>query len=301
MNSKIVFGIASAIIIIGIVSSLFVIQNDTSPEYNKTDVVESETTPINLKMAGEGTKFVTNQEAIFQIVVYEDEYIADSPTGVPLFKQTYLELKPGYDDIYKEIGIKKEPQNTIVIVPIFTITAYEKPGFYTYFKGDCDASCINNLPIRYDSSPAGESSVNTIRALMLLGYQFVTDIEIDKHPEILEKFDKVILLHNEYVTRTEFDAITKHPKVLYLYPNALYAEIEADYVTDTITLLKGHSYPETSIKNGFDWKFDNSIMEYNDCQSGWEFYEIDNGKMLNCFPENIVYKNYALLKMIKEF
>ena len=281
MNSKIVFGITSAIILIGVVSTYFVIQNDTSSENNKTDELESETTPINLKMAGDGTKFVTTQEALFQIVVYADEYVADSPTGVALFKQTYLELKPEYDDIYKEIGIKKEPQNTIVIVPIFTITAYEKPGFYTYIKGDCDASCINNHPIRYDSSPAGESSVNTIRALMLLGYQFVTDIEIDKHPEILEKFDKVILLHNEYVTRTEFDAITKHPKVLYLYPNALYAEIEADYVTDTITLLKGHSYPESSINNGFDWKFDNTITEYDDCQAGWEFYEIDNGKMLN--------------------
>jgi len=56
LNSKIVFGITSAIILIGVVSTLFVIQNDTSPENNKTDEVESETTSINLKMAGEGTK-----------------------------------------------------------------------------------------------------------------------------------------------------------------------------------------------------------------------------------------------------
>ena len=67
------------------------------------------------------------------------------------------------------------------------------------------------------------------QALTLLGYPSITDIEIDKNPDILQQFDKVIMLHNEYVTRTMFDAITSHPNVIYLYPNALYAEIEVNY------------------------------------------------------------------------
>ena len=277
------------------------IGNEADQTNNKQNNINFETTPINLKMKGEGQKLISKQDALFQIVVYDDEYVADSPTGVPLFRQTYFELKPELENIYQEIGVKKESQNTIVVVPMFTMTAYGEPGFYTYFKDECGTVCIQNIPIRYDLSPAGETSVNSIRALDLLGYEFITDIEIDKHPEILEKFDKVILLHNEYVTRTEFDAITQHPKVLYLYPNALYAEIKVDYEKSTMTLLRGHGYPEQKIRNGFDWKFDNSILEYDDCQENWEFNEIDNGKMLSCYPENIIYKDSTLLKMIKDF
>ena len=301
MNSKIVFGITSAIILIGVVSTYFVIQNDTSSENNKKDVIDFEITPINLKMAGEGRKFSYNQEVLFQIFTYEDDFVTMSPTGAPLFKQAYFELKPELENIYKEIGIKTEPQNTIVVVPMFTITAYGEPGFYTYYKGECDIECIQNIPIRYELSPAGETSANSIRVLDLLGYEFITDIEVDKHPEVLKKFDKVILLHNEYVTRTEFNAITQHPKVLYLYPNALYAEIEVDYEKNTMTLLRGHGYPEPKIKNGFNWKFDNSILEYDKCKDNWEFNEIDNGIMLNCYPENFIHGNSTLLKMIKEF
>ena len=277
------------------------IGNEADQTNNKQNNINFETTPINLKMKGEGQKLISKQDALFQIVVYDDEYVADSPTGVPLFRQTYFELKPELENIYQEIGVKKESQNAIVVVPMFTMTAYGEPGFYTYFKDECGTVWIQNIPIRYDLSPAGETSVNSIRALDLLGYEFITDIEIDKHPEILEKFDKVILLHNEYVTRTEFDAITQHPKVLYLYPNALYAEIKVDYEKNTMTLLRGHGYPEQKIRNGFDWKFDNSILEYDDCQENWEFNEIDNGKMLSCYPENIIYKDSTLLKMIKDF
>ena len=40
------------------------------------------------------------------------------------------------------------------------------------------------------------------------------------------------MLHNEYVTRPMFDAITSHPNVIYLYPNALYAEIEVNYIDE---------------------------------------------------------------------
>ena len=76
------------------------------------------------------------------------------------------------------------------------------------------------------------------QALTLLGYTAITDEEIDMNPSILQQFDKVIMLHNEYVTRTMFDAITNHPNVFYLYPNALYAEIEVDYIDETITLIK---------------------------------------------------------------
>ena len=34
-----------------------------------------------------------------------------------------------------------------------------------------------------------------------MDYDIIDDIVIDKNPSILEEYDKVIMLHNEYVTR----------------------------------------------------------------------------------------------------
>ncbi len=141
---------------------------------------------------------------------------------------------------------------------------------------------------------------NGAQILKLLNYNFLSDIDVDKNPDILKDFDKVILLHNEYVTKTEFDAITSHPNVIYLYPNALYAEITVNYEQNTITLLRGHGFPEKSIDNGFDWKFDNTRpYEFDRKCENWKFYEISNGKMLNCFPEEQLYKDASLLRSLK--
>jgi hypothetical protein len=133
-----------------------------------------------------------------------------------------------------------------------------------------------------------------------LGYSPITDIDIDKNPSILKEYDKIIMLHNEYVTRTMFDAITSHPNVIYLYPNALYAEIEVDYDNNTITLIRGHNYPEEEITNGFDWEFDNTHpFEYdNNCEQ-MIFYPIDNGWMTNCYPEQILAASPIIFKTIK--
>ena len=132
----------------------------------------------------------------------------------------------------------------------------------------------------------------------------MTDIEIDKNPSILQQFDKVILLHNEYVTHAMFDAITNHPNVIYLYPNALYAEIEVDYVDETITLIRGHNYPEPQITNGFDWEFDNTHpYEYDSECRTLDIYQIKNGWMTTCYPEKIFLKGtqaFHLLKAIKD-
>jgi len=137
-----------------------------------------------------------------------------------------------------------------------------------------------------------------------LGYPTITDADIDRNPSILQQFDKVIMLHNEYVTRTMFDAITNHPNVIYLYPNALYAEIEVNYIDETITLIRGHNYPEPEITNGFDWEFDNTHpFEYDTECADMKMYQIKNGWMTNCYPENVFLKNshpMVLLKAIKD-
>nr|AIF23980.1 hypothetical protein [uncultured marine thaumarchaeote SAT1000_22_D06] len=216
-----------------------------------------------------------------------------------------LGLNPNKLDMYNEVAVWNDPQKTVVVYPYFTFVAYTEPGFYTYYRGECDSctttkfASANLFYNEYQSSGIGH------QALTLLGYTSISDMEIDQNPGILQQFDKVIILHNEYVTRAMFDAITSHPNVIYLYPNALYAEIEVDYVDETITLIRGHNYPEPEIINGFDWEFDNTYpYEYDNLCLDMEFYQIKNGWMTTCYPENIFLQNtkslFNLLKLVKD-
>ena len=218
-----------------------------------------------------------------------------------------FELKPELSLLYSELEPKN---NTVVVFPTFTLSAYSEPGFYTFYRGDCDQEFHGTLfrdddcltvNIKNDFDGNYNTSDSGFKILNLLNYNFITDIDVDKNPSILNSYDTVILLHNEYVTKTEFDAITSHPNVVYLYPNALYAEISVDYENNTITLIRGHNYPEVTITNGFDWIFDNTHpMEYDNSCMPWYFYEIDNGVMLSCYPENVLLTDAFLLKALTE-
>jgi len=225
--------------------------------------------------------------------------------GNQVWESLLLGLNPNKMDMYNEVAVWNDPQKTVVVYPYFTFVAYNEPGFYTYYRGECD-SCTTTKFVpstlfynEYVTSGIGH------QALTLLGYASISDMEIDRNPSILQQFDKVIMLHNEYVTRAMFDAITSHPNVIYLYPNALYAEIEVDYVDETITLIRGHNYPEPEIMNGFDWEFDNTHpYEYDNLCLDMEFYQIENGWMTTCYPENIFLQNtkslFNLLKLVKD-
>jgi len=81
----------------------------------------------------------------------------------------------------------------------------------------------------------------------------------------------------------------------------LYAGVKSDYQNNSISLIRGHNFPEFDIVNGFDWEYDDSFFEYNvDCKE-MQFDRIDNGWMLNCYPENAIHQSKVLLKMIKDF
>lgn len=242
------------------------------------------------------------QSAFFEIYGVYGNCVMDG--GEQVWESLLLGLTPNKVDMYNEVAVWNDPQKTVVVYPSFTFVAYNEPGFYTYYRGECD-DCTTTKFVsptlfynEYVTSGIGH------QALTLLGYPTITDTEIDRNPSILQQFDKVIMLHNEYVTRAMFDAITSHPNVIYLYPNALYAEIEVDYVDETITLIRGHNYPEPEIANGFDWEFDNTHpYEYDSLCADMKFYQIENGWMTNCYPENFFLKNHTglfnLLKTIK--
>jgi len=244
--------------------------------------------------------FVSVMSSFFEIYgVYGD--CIESDDGNLAWHNLMLGLNPNKMDMYNEVAVWNNSQNAVVVYPYFTNVAYSEPGFYTYYRGECDDCTTVKFAaptILYNTSGIGH------QALTLLGYSSITDIDIDKNPNILQQFDKVIILHNEYVTRTMFDAITNHPNVLYLYPNALYAEIEVDYVDETITLIRGHNYPEQEIINGFDWEFENTHpYEFDNECANMKFYKIRNGWMTNCYPENVFLKDdhaMILLKGIKD-
>ena len=200
----------------------------------------------------------------------------------------------------KFIDILKPDDNPVVIYPVFTARAYAEPGFYTYFRGDCDEVCLTDL--NFDNAGfTYHSSGHTAQILHAVGYNMITDIDVDKNPEILKNYEKIILLHNEYVTKKMFDAIIDHPNVIFLFPNALYAEIDVNYDTNTMSLIRGHDYPP-GIKNGFNYEIEEQFHEYEydtECLD-WEFIKIKNGYHLNCYPDSAVIENFDILLKLKD-
>jgi len=242
----------------------------------------------------DGLVFVSS--SFFEIYGINGDCSVNLKDGTSKWVGHVLGLHPNKGEMYNEVALWNDPQNAVVVYPYFTYAAYEPQGFYDYYKGDCD-DCITTKFAH--PSPTYTSSGHAHQALTLLGYPSITDLDIDRNPSILQQFDKVIILHSEYVTRAMFDAITSHPNVIYLFPNALYAEIEVDYTDKTITLIRGHNYPEQEIKNGFDWPFDNTHpYEYDrDCFE-MEFYKLEAGWFTTCYPDLIFLTNTDLLTNI---
>ncbi|WP_428323887.1 hypothetical protein [Nitrosopumilus sp.] len=243
--------------------------------------------------------FSPDTSGLFHVYAFKNHFYENSEGVLETAIQNFI-LKPELQDTYLEIGLFDDPQNTVVIIPIFTANAYKPSGFYEYYDGRCNSDC---LTVSIENVSSGFSSSDNGRKILgLLQYEMLTDIQVDDDPEILKNYDKVILLHNEYVTKKMFDAITDHPNVIYLYPNALYAEINRNVDDNTMTLIRGHNYPEKEILNGFDWEFENTHpYEYDTECTNWEFYEISNGWMLNCYPENVLEREPLLLKQLKDF
>ena len=255
-----------------------------------------ETNVIRVEHIETERKIIINSTSeIFDVWSYENDFYLEFEESVS--KDVHFKLMEENEQLYKDIAVMDV--NAIVILPVFTSSAYSENGFYEYFFDRCDdcttVKIVENSYLRFfEASQMGAGVLQT------LGYKTITDIDFEKNPNIIEKFDTVILLHNEYVTQSMFNAIINHSHVIYLYPNALYAEIEVDYKNNEITLIRGHGYPESTIENGFDWEFDNTHpYEYDVECSDWEFYRIPNGEMLNCYPERALISDIELLKELK--
>jgi len=295
MNLKIIV-IPIAVLIIGIGAFSFISSDENLEISEDVEIVQYEEP---------GKLIQTNVPSLFKVMAYENDF--EIINGEKIWRDVYYELDESNMMIYDDL---KNNKKSAVVFPIFTAAAYSEPGFYTFYRGECDQEfhgvlfrdddCLT-VKLEEEYSPLFTSSANGVQVLNLLDYEIITDITIHQNPEILLEYEKIILLHNEYVTSIQFDAITSHPNVIYLYPNALYAEIDFDEELWEISLIRGHNYPDPLIRNGFDWKFDNSLEEYDVTCEDMKFSKIDNGWMLNCYPENILHKSKELLKQIREF
>ena len=295
MNLKIIV-IPIAVLIIGIGMFSFISSNEKLEPSEDVEIIQSKEP---------GKLIQTNVPSLFKVMAYENDF--EMIDGKKIWRDVIYQLDESNMMIYDDL---KNNKKSAVVFPIFTAAAYSEPGFYTFYRGECDQEfhgvlfrdddCLT-VKLEEEYSPLFTSSANGVQVLNLLDYEIITDITIHQNPEILLQYEKIILLHNEYVTSTQFDAIISHPNVIYLYPNALYAEIDFDEDLWEISLIRGHNYPDPLIRNGFDWKFDNSLEEYDVTCEDMKFSKIDNGWMLNCYPENILHKSKELLRQIRDF
>lgn len=175
--------------------------------------------------------------------------------------------------------------NILVIKPLLTANAYRDGGFYDYFQGKCDESCLS-VQIDPDIEYTYDSSLRAIARFEVLGANIVDDYRVN--PEILKNYDRIILLHNEYVTQELFEAVQDHPNVIYMYPNALYGKVEI--IDGVMKLVSGHGYNDKD--NGFDWQYDNThpYESDNECND-YNWIPVENGLQLNCYPENFLMNN----------
>ena len=104
-----------------------------------------------------------------------------SGAGNRIWNSLALGLNPNQIDKYNEVAVWNDPQKTAVVYPFLTFSAYNEPGFYDYYSGECDDCTTTKFTqptVLYTSSGIGH------QALTLLGYATITDIEIDKNPSI---------------------------------------------------------------------------------------------------------------------
>jgi len=193
MNLK--FVIILMAVTIGLISIIYfqlTSNNDGSNFQERQRALEllSDITPINISQQGIGDILPYTDNSIFEVFFYSGDILYNEKEFPPtIVKQQHFLLKPENTELYREIGVGFEQHNSVFIVPIFTMTAYGEHGFYNYFREECGTECLEDVPIRYESRPTFESSANAIKVLRLLGYPYITDIEIDKNPSILELFD----------------------------------------------------------------------------------------------------------------
>ncbi len=190
----------------------------------------------------------------------ETPYIAENNSYV--FSQNKTEIStPNNNSHTGDFG---KGVNIAVVMPTFTAAAYTN-AFYVFYnkyinvtRGVNITTDLNLLSSKVTNEPS--SSASGLAMLYLLGnlkwitpdsnVDFHTDQDVDAgsifQANGSNAYDVIILGHQEYVTQREYDNFKEFVgnggTMIILDGNVFYAQVKHDNNTDTVTLVKGHSW-----------------------------------------------------------
>ncbi len=193
----------------------------------------------------------------------ERPYIAENNSYV--FSQNKTEIStPNNNSHTGDFG---KGVNIAVVMPTFTASAYTN-AFYVFYNKYINVTRgvniinittdLNLLSSKVTNEPS--SSASGLAMLYLLGnlkwitpdsnVDFHTDQDVDAgsifQANGSNAYDVIILGHQEYVTQKEYDNFKQFVgnggTMIILDGNVFYAEVKHDNNTDTVTLVKGHSW-----------------------------------------------------------
>lgn len=174
-----------------------------------------------------------------------------------------------------------------LVQPTFTAAAYHNSFYIFYAKHASDPTNKNistDLQLLKSKVPSTLLQSTSISNMLYLGNKlretiphstlaFLTDIDADKGAifkdvvdggtkKTINRYDIIILGHQEYVTQTEYNNFRKFVenggKMIILDANVFYAEVSYDKLTNTIQLVKGHG-----------WEF-NSKSAWKSIEERWQ-------------------------------
>ena len=140
--------------------------------FNPTQDISS---PKDIKNSKKAELIEWNTKELFAVFVDPNDIAIIDGVKIPL-KGTFR-LKPELTDTYAEIGVYNEKNKPLFIIPLFTASAYSKNGFYDFYNGICD-TCLTTKITTIDDLTE-QSSANAVKILELLGYDSITDIELN--------------------------------------------------------------------------------------------------------------------------
>ncbi len=190
----------------------------------------------------------------------ERPYIAENNSYVFSQKKTEIST-PNNNSHTGDFG---KGVNIAVVMPTFTAAAYTN-AFYVFYnkyinvtRGVNITTDLNLLSSKVTNEPS--SSASGLAMLYLLGnlkwitpdsnVDFHTDQDVDAgsifQANGSNAYDVIILGHQEYVTQKEYDNFKQFVgnggTMIILDGNVFYAQVKHDNNTDTVTLVKGHSW-----------------------------------------------------------
>lgn len=184
----------------------------------------------------------------------------------------------------------------------FTGAAYRYQGFYDFYDKHRDdlssgkivkedlnylTAKIPKYSLQYQPSLLEDLSAHLKQLLHNSEISFITDVDVhegnifnNNTASSGNKYDILVLGHQEYVTQSEYDNFKKFVSnggtLMILTGNVFYAEVKYDEATNSVTLLNGHGlqFDGKSAQTGVEERWANETKQW----LGSNFYPIYYGE-----------------------